>query len=103
MNHNRSAALERSVKITGGLKPVLRFKPPSNLSLIKPVICQACHWLESCGKKGITLNADKFVFAEDNIEFAGFEITADSVGPCKRYLQVILEFHTPKNITDVRS
>ena len=24
MNHNRSAALERPVKITGGLKPVLR-------------------------------------------------------------------------------
>ena len=24
MNHNRSTALERSVKLTGGLKPVLR-------------------------------------------------------------------------------
>ena len=24
MNHNRSTALERSIKITGGLKPVLR-------------------------------------------------------------------------------
>ena len=64
---------------------------------------QACHWLETCGKNGITLNPDKFVFAEDNVEFAGFAITVDSVRPCKRYLQAILEFPTPKNITDVRS
>ena len=50
---------------------------------------QACHWLETCGKNGITLNPDKFVFAEDNVEFAGFEITADSVRSCKRYLQAV--------------
>ena len=46
MNHNRSTALERSVKITGGLKPVLRdpnlalsfYKTTNGIKiLIKPV------------------------------------------------------------------
>ncbi|XP_063448334.1 uncharacterized protein LOC134727870 [Mytilus trossulus] len=64
---------------------------------------QACHWLKICGKHGITLNPEKFHFAQDTVEFAGFEITNDSVRPCKRYLQAMLDFPTPKNITDVRS
>ena len=37
------------------------------------------------------------------MEFAGFEITHDTVRPCKRFLRVITEFPRPKNITDVRS
>ena len=64
---------------------------------------QACHWLETCGNNGITLNPDKFVFAQDCIEFAGFEITPNSVRPCQKYLKAIVDFPTPKNITDVRS
>ncbi len=64
---------------------------------------QACNWLDICGKHGITLNPDKFVFAQDTVEFAGFEITNDSVRPCRKYLQAILDFPTPKNITDMRS
>ena len=55
------------------------------------------------GSNGITLNPEKFSFAEETVEFAGFEITPDSVRPCKKYLQAILEFPTPKNITDVRA
>ena len=54
-----------------------------------------------CGRNGITLNRDKFVFGEDDVEFAGFTITCDSVWPCRRFLQAIEEFPAPKNITDV--
>jgi len=64
---------------------------------------QAAKWLDICGRNGITLNPDKFMFAQDTVEFAGFEITDDSVHPCRRYLRAILEFPTPKSITDVRS
>lgn len=64
---------------------------------------QACRWLEICGRHGITLNPEKFVFAQDTVEFAGFEITNDSVRPCRKYLQAILDFPSPKNITDIRS
>ena len=43
------------------------------------------------------------MFAEETVEFAGFEITTDSVHPCKKYLQAITDFATPKNISDIRS
>ena len=64
---------------------------------------QAAQWLDTCGRHGITLNPEKFVFAQDVAEFAGFEITNDTVRPYRRYLRAIMEFPTPKNITNVRS
>ena len=59
---------------------------------------QAAQWLDICGKNRITLkNPEKFTFAQDVVEFAGFEITHDTVRPCKRFLRAITEFPTPKN------
>ena len=58
---------------------------------------------EILGKNGIIANSEKFEFAEDIVEFAGFEITSDSVQPCAKYLRAIREFPPPKNITDVRA
>ena len=43
------------------------------------------------------------MFAEDIVEFAGFEIMTDSVRPCAKYLRVIRDFPTPKNTSDVRA
>ena len=56
---------------------------------------QTFQWLDICGRHGITLNPDKFVFGENVVEFAGFEITPDSVRPCMKYLQAILDFPVP--------
>lgn len=64
---------------------------------------QAINWLVICERNGIMLNPDKFIFRADIVEFAGFEITNNDVCPCRKYLQEILDFSTPKNITDVRS
>ena len=64
---------------------------------------QTVQWLDICGRHGIILNPEKFVFSRDEVELAGFEITATSVRPCSRYLQAIRDFPTPRNITDVRS
>ena len=64
---------------------------------------QTVEWLDICGQHGITLNPDKFVFAQDEVEFAGFEITNDYVRPCSRYIQAIRDFPKPVNLTDVRS
>ena len=52
---------------------------------------------------GITQNPDKFVFAKDTIEFAGFEISPTSVKPCSKVLQAIKDFPIPRNVTDIRS
>ena len=64
---------------------------------------QAANWLDVCGRNGIALNPDKFVFCREEVEFAGFSITMNNVRPCNKYLQVIREFPTPRNITDIRS
>ncbi|RLJ22718.1 hypothetical protein DJ031_00320, partial [bacterium endosymbiont of Escarpia laminata] len=64
---------------------------------------QAVKWLDICGNHGITLNPSKFVFAQNTVEFAGFEITPDSVRPSRKFLESILDFPTPKTITDIRA
>ncbi|CAG2216565.1 unnamed protein product [Mytilus edulis] len=64
---------------------------------------QAVQWLDICGRHGITLNPAKFIFGQDIVEFAGFEVTSNTVRPCMKYLKAILDFPTPRNITDVRS
>jgi hypothetical protein len=64
---------------------------------------QTVQWLDVCGRHGITLNPEKFVFGQDTVEFAGFEITPDSVRLSKKHSEAIRNFPTPANITDVRS
>ena len=64
---------------------------------------QAVQWLDRCNRNSITLNPEKFSFAQDEVEFAGFTITLDSVKPCKRFLRAIEDFPMSKNITDIRS
>ena len=63
----------------------------------------AIDWFDTCARHGVTINLERFVFAADSVEFAGFEITPESVRPCKKSLNAILNFPTPKNITDMRS
>ena len=64
---------------------------------------QGINWLDTCGRHEITLNPDKFCFAQDKVEFEGFEITNDTVQPCKRCIKAIADFPTPLSLTDVRS
>ena len=64
---------------------------------------QTAQWLDLCARNGITLNPSKFTFAADTVEFAGFEISPESVRPSARFINAILDFPTPKNITDARS
>ena len=64
---------------------------------------QAPQWLDVCGKNGIILNSDKFVFGADTVEFAGSEISPNDVRPSPRYMRAIIDFPPPKDLTDVRS
>ena len=56
-----------------------------------------------CGRSDIILNPEKFIFGADTVEFAGFDVTRDSVRPSQKYLCAIRSFPTPQNITDMRS
>ena len=67
------------------------------------------HWwrnlefLELTGKNGVILNPDKFQCSRREVDFAGFRITNTSVEPLSKYIEAILKFPTPSNITDVRA
>jgi len=62
-----------------------------------------CKFLDKCGSNGIILNPKKFTFGRDEVDFAGFTITRDSVKPCSKYLESILSFPEPTDITGIRS
>ena len=64
---------------------------------------QVAQYLHICGTNGIILNESKFHFAKDQVEFAGFQISNDSVAPIPTFLKALEKFPTPNNITDIRS
>ena len=60
-------------------------------------------FLQRCRERKITLNKDKFVFAEPEIAFAGFVLNADGYKPDPKMVSAIAEFPTPSNRTDLQS
>ena len=72
-------------------------------STIEESFMQAVNWLDICGRNGVVLNPEKFTFAQETVDFAGFTITNDSVKPTAKYLAAIRDFPTPSNLTDIRS
>ena len=64
---------------------------------------QVCQLLEVCSKAGLIFNSDKFQFGKDTVDFAGLEITSYGVRPSKKFLDAIMAFPRPENISEVRS
>ena len=60
-------------------------------------------YIDLCSRNGIIFNPDKFHFGEDEVEFAGFELTKDGFRPTKNALEAIANFPVPASLTDVRS
>ena len=56
-----------------------------------------------CREHGITLNPDKFKFAEKEVKFVGFTINAQGVSTDPDKLKAIAEFPIPSCLTDLRS
>ena len=67
------------------------------------------HWsrvleyLELTGRNGVILDPTKFQFCSQEVDFAGFRITATEVKPMRKYIDAIATFPRPKTITDVRA
>ena len=51
---------------------------------IESAFWHAMNYIGHCASKGIISNPDKFHFAETEVEFAGFLMTADGVRPTER-------------------
>ena len=63
---------------------------------------QTCEFLTLCSRNGIVFNPDKFVFARETVEFAGFEVGKNHIKPAKKIIDNIMAFPVPKTISDVR-
>ena len=63
---------------------------------------QVCDYLLLCASNGIVFNLKMFVFCEDAVEFAGFEIGPSLVKPGAKVLEAIHEFLEPKTISNIR-
>ena len=59
--------------------------------------------IKHCADNGIVFNRDKFRFAEEIVDFAGFEVSMDGYKPSKHTIEAIRDFPTPTNVTDVRA
>ena len=64
---------------------------------------RACEFLDRCGRNGIILNPEKFQFAEDTVEFVGFEVGLDGIKPAKKYYAAVNDFPRPVTLSDIRS
>jgi hypothetical protein len=51
----------------------------------------------------MVFSPDKFMFAKETVEFAGFEIITEGFRPTDKYIEAIKKFPTPTNISEVRS
>ena len=59
--------------------------------------------IKLCADNGIVFNPEKFKFARECAEFAGFELTMDGYRPADHIIAAIRDFPTPKDKVDIRS
>ena len=59
--------------------------------------------LNRCKENKITLNPNKFQFAEDEVNYCGYHLNKDGISPEKDKLSAITKFQAPVNVTELRS
>ena len=59
--------------------------------------------LQRCRDKGITLNPNKFNFAEENVKFVGYSVTSEGIEADPEKISAIEKFPKPSNISELRS
>ena len=64
---------------------------------------RVCKFLDRCSAGGCVFNPDKFQFGSQEVDFLGFRVTNTGTKPCQSFIDNIMSFPSPKNITDVRS
>ena len=77
-------------------------------SLLYDDTIEAAFWhtfdyIKLCADNGIVFNKEKFVFARDEVEVAGFEVTEEGFRPPARIIDAIRNFPKPEKVTDIRS
>ena len=70
---------------------------------IEQAFWHAVDFIILCNTNGIIFNVDKFRFAEEELDFAGFTVTMDGIKPTKQMISALEGFPIPKNRTDLKS
>ena len=60
-------------------------------------------FLEKCHAQGVTLNREKFRYAQSEVTFAGFQLSERGYTADPELVSAIKQFPVPKNVTDLRS
>lgn len=59
--------------------------------------------LERCRKYGVTLNPDKFVFGQEEVEYVGYKVSKAGIEANPERVSAIRDFPEPKTRTELRS
>lgn len=59
--------------------------------------------LERLQEAGLTLNGDKCIYSQTELEFLGHKLTANGIDPSKGKIDAILNAREPENVSEVRS
>ena len=59
--------------------------------------------LKHCADNGVVFNPDKFIFAAETADFAGFELNTTGFRPSKHLIEAVKNFPIPKSVTDIRA
>ncbi|PAA50313.1 hypothetical protein BOX15_Mlig015377g3 [Macrostomum lignano] len=60
-------------------------------------------FLQRCRDRGISLNPEKFVFAQPSVTFAGFQLDSKGYAIDPAIVKAIRDFPKPENLTDLRA
>jgi hypothetical protein len=60
---------------------------------IEQLFFRICSMLSNCNKNGMVFSPEKFVFAKETVEFAGFKITMEGIRPTDKYIEAITNQH----------
>ena len=64
---------------------------------------RVCKFIHKCSSQGVVFNPKKFQFGQHTVKYLGFVINDTGIQPTTEFVQSILDFPTPRSITDVRS
>ena len=59
--------------------------------------------IKLCADNGVVFNREKFVFAAETVDFAGFEVNVAGFRPSKHLIDAIKNFPQPQTVTDIRA
>ena len=70
---------------------------------IRDAFWDTLDYIKLCADNGVVFNPSKFVFGEDEVNFAGYNITNNGIRPTEHILSAITDFPTSTDITRVQS